>query len=361
MKIVPIIKTVGVACNLKCTYCWFNPLDQSTVHLMSNDVLHNLVQGYAEADESGRYQFIWHGGEPLMAGRGYFEEAIRLQRHYMADAKIKNVIQTNATLLDDKWTDFFMENEFKVGVSLDGPKEMHDHFRITPTGKGSHDRVMNNLAGLRKKGMKFAVIATINSRNVDAPDEIFNFFIDNDITSFGFNMVYEKDPTGKPFSFSVTNEQYATFQNRIFDLWLNRNDSRIRIRHIDAILTGMMGKLSRSCIYAGTCDNFINVGSNGDVYPCERLTDAPRLGNIMDAPLKEILASDRYGDHSAMTRALPLDCQQCKYLNACQNGCTHHRDNGKLFFCHGRLDVFRHVEQRLSDLSQSLAPALLRN
>lgn len=268
----------------------------------------------------------------------------------MAGAKIKNVIQTNATLLNEQWVSFFLRHDFRVGVSLDGPKALHDHYRVTINGKGSHDRIMRNLVAARQQGLNFSVIATINHNNVNSADEIFAFFLDNDIRSFGFNMVYEKDSSGQPYEFSVTNEEYGRFQSRIFDLWLERNDPRVKIRHIDSILTGMVGRTASSCIYAGTCSRFINVNSNGDVYPCERLTDAPRLGNLLEAPLVDILSNRPYECHSAMTMALPEDCQRCRYLNVCRNGCTHHRNNGKLYFCEGRLQVFRHIEKRLGGL-----------
>ncbi len=350
MQIVPIIKTVGVACNLKCRYCWFNPLDQSKVHLMPNALLERLVRGYREADRGGSYQFIWHGGEPLMAGRGFYEEALALQGFYMKDVQIKNVLQTNATMLDERWVEFLMGHGFKVGVSLDGPKELHDYYRVTAAGNGSHDWIMRNLKRARELGLKFSVIATINHRNVIYPEEIFEFFVANDITSFGFNMVLERGPDGIPYEFSVSNDEYARFQTRIFDLWLERNDPRIRIRHVDAILTGMVGHHSKSCIYGGTCQRFINVNSNGDVYPCERLTDSPRLGNLWDQELIAILGSAPYASHCAMTTTLPDDCQRCRYLSVCRNGCTHHRVQGKLYFCRARLEVFRHVEQQLSGL-----------
>lgn len=348
MRIVPIIKTVGVACNLKCRYCWFNPLDQSKVELMPLDLLEKLVRDYAEADDSGSYQFIWHGGEPLMAGRSFFDAALRFQRHYMANAPIKNVIQTNGTMLNDDWSAFFIENRFGVGISLDGPKWMHDANRVTPRGDGSHDRVMCNLVRARERGLRLSVIATINKVNVGSPEEIFRFFIDHGIRSFGFNMVYERDSDGQPLPFSVSNEEYAQFQTKIFDLWLAEDNSRIRIRHIDSIVKGMLGLPVKSCIYAGSCQRFLNIGSDGDVYPCERLTTAPKLGSLYQSSLGEIVRSEPYRKHAHMTEHLAKDCQSCRFLNVCRNGCTHHRVHGKLYFCEGRKAVFRHIEAAIA-------------
>lgn len=343
-RIVPIIKTVGVACNLKCRYCWFNPLDQSKVQRMPGDLLEKLICDYAEADTSGRYQFIWHGGEPLMAGIGFFQRAVELQRRIMSGAHIKNVIQTNGTMLSSRWTEFFLEHGFKVGVSVDGPKVFHDAYRITPKGEGSHDRIMANLVKARQQGLKLSVIATINAANVEAPDQIFDFLVGNGITSFGFNMVFERKSDGTPEPYSVTNEQYAAFQCRIFDRWLALDDRRVRIRHIDSIIQGMAGLPVRSCIYAGTCHRFINVGNNGEVYPCERLTDGNRLGNLYEASLSDIVSSAPYTTHRQMTSQLPAVCQSCRYLKVCRNGCTHHRVRGKLFFCEARKQVFHHIE-----------------
>lgn len=355
MRIVPIIKTVGVACNLKCKYCWFNPLDQSKVQLMPLDLLEKLVRDYAATDDSGCFQFIWHGGEPLMAGRQYFEAALSFQEQFMPSLPVKNVIQTNGTMLDEGWVKFFLRYGFKVGVSIDGPKEFHDANRVTPRGAGSHDRIMKNLVAARSAGLKVSVIATINKANVHSPEELFRFFVDNGITSFGFNMVFERDRAGSPLPFSVTNEEYNAFQNRIFDLWLAEDNRQIRVRHIDNIIQGMLGLPVRSCIYAGTCQRFLNINSNGDVFPCERLTDAAKLGNLYDSSLAEILKAQPYRNHSTSTTELPEDCRSCRFLSVCRNGCTHHRVNGKLYFCEGRKAVFRHIELALDRLSK---PAL---
>jgi uncharacterized protein len=345
-----------VACNLKCKYCWFNPLDQSKVELMPPELLEKLVQDYARADDSGSYQFIWHGGEPLMAGRQFFETALELQEKYMPDSPVKNVIQTNGTMLTQEWASFFAEHKFKVGVSIDGPKELHDSNRITPRGLGSHERIMENLVRARELGLRFSVIATISKANVECPDQIFRFFADNAITSFGFNMVFELDPSGKPMPYSISNDEYANFQNQIFDLWLLEDDSRIRVRHIDSIIHGMLGLPVRSCIYAGTCERFLSISSNGDVYPCERLTDSARLGNLYEKSMSAIVASAEYGRHSQMTRALPQDCQECRFLRICRNGCTHHRTSGKLYFCEGRKAVFTHIEKALGHMAAPRSP-----
>jgi len=348
VRIVPIIKTVGVACNLKCRYCWFNPLDQSKVERMPPALLEKLVRDYAEADDCGSYQFIWHGGEPLMAGIDFFRTALAFQGRYMGGAKVKNVIQTNGTMLTPKWVKFFLDAGFKVGVSLDGPREFHDAFRVTPRGAGSHDRIMKNLVSARELGLKFSVIATVNKANVGAPDDLFDFFVANGINSFGFNMVFETDSDGIPMPFSISTEDYAEFQCRIFDRWLERDDPKLRIRHIDSIVGGMLGVPVRSCIYAGTCQRFLNINSDGDVYPCERLTKAERLGNLHESSLGEIVRAKPYHAHCAMTNDLPSDCKSCRFLNVCRNGCTHHRIDGKLYFCEGRKRVFCHIESALS-------------
>lgn len=348
MRIVPIIKPVGVACNLKCRYCWFNPLNQSQAAPMSLALLEKIVHDYAEADSTGSYQFIWHGGEPLMAGRDFYEGAIKFQKRYMSAFPVKNAIQTNATILTSQWTEFFLRNGFKVGVSLDGPKALHDANRVTLRGAGTHDRIMANVVSARKQGLRFSVIATINKANVSSPEEIFRFFVDNGITSFGFNMVFERSENGSPTLLSISNEEYAAFQNRIFDLWLAEDSSRIRVRHIDSIVGGMLGLPVKSCIYAGTCQRFISINSNGDVYPCERLTAAPRLGNLNESSLPEIVGARRYRRHVRRTTTLPAECRSCKYLTICRNGCTHHRVEGRLFFCEGRKAVFQHMEVAVS-------------
>jgi uncharacterized protein len=150
--------------------------------------------------------------------------------------------------------------------------------------------------------------------------------------------------------FSISNNEYAAFQCRIFDRWISLNDPGVRIRHIDSIVRGLFGAPVRSCIYAGTCQRFINVGSNGDVFPCERLTTAVRLGNLYESTLSDILRQLPYREHAATTQELPSECRQCRYLNVCRNGCTHHRVSGKLYFCKARLQVFRHIEGALKGI-----------
>jgi uncharacterized protein len=295
-----------------------------------------------------------------MAGVSFFEAALKFQGRYLSGARVKNVIQTNGTMLSPNWVTFLLEHDFKVGVSLDGPKALHDAQRVTPRGDGSHDRIMANLVRARQLGLRFSVIATVNQANVHAPDEIFQFFLEHGFTSFGFNMVYECGPDGRPTDFSISNAEYADFQRRIFDLWLARNDRRVRIRHIDSIVQGLLGLPSRSCIYAGTCQRFISINSNGDIFPCERLTEAPRLGNLYEARLGQILQARPYSDHVTMTEQLPMDCRSCRFLNICRNGCTHHRTRGKLYFCEGRKAVFRHIESAIEKVtSQAGAGSLM--
>lgn len=350
MRIVPIIKPVGVACNLRCRYCWFHPLDQSRTAPMSLALLEKLVRDDAEADNTGSYQFIWHGGEPLMAGRAFYEAAIEFQKLFMSGFPVKNVIQTNATMLTGRWAEFFLRNGFKVGVSLDGPRALHDANRVTSRGAGTHDRIMSNLVRAREQGLRFSAIATINKANVSSPDDIFRFFVDHGITSFGFNMVFERSQDGSSTPLSITNEEYAAFQNRIFDLWLAEDSSRIRVRHIDSIVGGMLGLPVKSCIYAGTCQRFVSISSNGDVYPCERLTAAPRLGNLFESSLAEIVGARPYRRHVRRTTTLPAECRSCKYLAICRNGCNHHRVDRRLYFCEGRKAVFEHVKAALSQI-----------
>lgn len=214
---------------------------------------------------------------------------------------------------------------------------------------------MANLVRARKQGLRFSAIATINKANVSSPEEIFRFFVDHGITSFGFNMVFERGLHGSPTPLSISNEEYAAFQTRIFDLWLAEDSSRLRVRHIDNIVRGMLGLPVKSCIYAGTCQRFVSIHSNGDVYPCERLTEAPRLGNLYESSLSEIVGAKPYRQHARRTAVLPAECRSCRYLAICRNGCTHHRVDGRLYFCEGRKAVFQHMEAALSRITKASA------
>ena len=345
-SITLIIRIVGEGCNLKCGYCWFRNHDQSSPIVMSYNVVERVISEASLLDQPS-YTFVWLGGEPLLAGVDFFHHIDDCQKQFLKGKKIRNRIQTNALSLDDRWINFLLYSTFKIGISIDGPKDIHDHYRIDADGKGSFGRVYENLKKCQAAGIKFGAIATITNVGVQQPERIFDFFVDNGIKGFGLNFVYEVEQE-KPLPFSVTVDHYAEFMIRIFDMWMEADDANLRIREIDNFLVGLFGGRPRGCMFNGSCGNFFSVGINGEIFPCERLPEQTLFGNLIDTSLQSCLASPEYHQHKKEVGTLPAQCNNCRWLNACRGGCTHYRNNGNPIFCSGNKKIFQHIANRLN-------------
>lgn len=348
--LTPIIKVVGDYCNNRCGYCFYHGLDQSNRKVMSFEVLESFIRQHAEL-VSGNLSFIWHGGEPLLAGQDFFEEVIRLQRSLVSHNRLlRNSIQTNATLITHKWATFFKKNNFGVGVSLDGGEESHDRFRVTHTGKGTFDKTIRGVKILQEHGIKLSVIQTLTQANACRAKKDFQFFTDDIcLNSFGVNPFLDLSGSNKHMKGqSLSNAVLTRIMKSYIDLWLKEDDEELRVREIDAYLAGLYGKRACNCSFNGSCHSFYTVGYDGQIYPCDRLSGSDEFcfGSLADQTLKEIFYSVKWQDFIKRTRQLPDDCVACKWKDACNNGCTSHRVggiDGKYFFCQSRKEVFAHL------------------
>ena len=356
---VPIIKVVGDFCNLKCRYCFYNTRDQLTRTVMSEELLEKFLGEYLELF-SGHLLFIWHGGEPLLAGLPFFQRVLGLQGKYLKEGQtIRNAIQTNATLIDDKWAEFFRTHGFKVGVSLDGDKESHDHFRLNHGGDGSFDHVMRGIKVLRRHGIEPGIIQTLARDNTVHAREDFNFFANIlGVKRWGVNDFFDVNAVNQAMlSQSITNEDLTNFLKTYIDMWLAQDDGALQIREIENFLAGILGKRASSCTFNGECTRYFCLGHDGKVYPCDRLLNRSELlfDDLASQSLLGVLNSPARLKYTEDVNALHPDCASCEWQRACHNGCTANRVGGvrgKYYFCETRKMTFRYLKDKLEEYKQ---------
>jgi uncharacterized protein len=349
---VPIIKVVGNFCNLRCNYCFYHENDQSKPTIMKYDLLEKFIIEYLELF-SGRINFIWHGGEPLLAGISFFERVIDLQKKYVKEKHIiRNSIQTNATLINVEWAKFFKNNKFKVGISIDGDKRSHNNFRKDKKGAGSFDRVIKGIRTLQEYNVKLGFIQTLTTANITNLNDDFDFFVDSlGVQSWGINHYFISDKNnGSDLSKQqITNTELIDYLKSCVDLWLAENDPKLRLREIDNYIAGVIGKTSNSCSFNGSCTAYFCLDYDGKIYPCDRFSgqDNFLFGDFSKQSLFEILNGDMRLKYAKDVNTVPIDCLTCKWQQFCNNGCTHYRVNnikGKYYFCETRKNLFNYLE-----------------
>ena len=320
----PIIKPVNGICNLSCLYCYTSRLKEYVVrNRMSSKMLKAAINFFCRDQDD--IEFIWHGGEPLLAGLEFYREAVKIQRTWEKQGKkIKNFLQTNAILITSEWVRFFAENNFLVGVSLDGPKEFHDQVRRYPTGKGSYNEVMKGIDLLRQAGIFNGVICGISTANHGFPKEIFNFFLAENIKNLKFARVKSIGHCDNAVSSLVISPaQYADFMIAIFDLWLGLDDPEIEIRDIQSVVNLILGGNKRECIYMGQCDQFVTVYSDGSIYGCDSFpkTDDLCFGSVFDEPTV-VRSNSRLQTFRELLEKRKGFCRVCDWYFICKGGCA---------------------------------------
>ena len=319
----PIIKPVNGLCNLSCSYCYTSGLKEYVVkYRMRTETLKAVIDFFCR--DQDEVEFIWHGGEPLLAGLEFYRQAIGFQRRWEQQGKkITNFLQTNATLITPELTHFFSENDFLVGVSLDGPKELHDQVRRYSTGKGSYDDVMRGIGLLRQAGIFNGIICGISAVNHRLPKEIFNFFITGNMKKLKFARVKSIGHCNDVSSLVVSPEQYTDFMIAIFDLWLELDDPDVEIRDIQSVISLILGGNKRECIYMGQCDQFVTIYSDGSIYGCDSFpkTDALYFGSVLDEPVV-VRSNPCLQDFRELLERRKERCQTCDWYFICKGGCA---------------------------------------
>jgi uncharacterized protein len=385
-----VAKPVGPACNLDCEYCFY--LEKQALFAahersrMSDDVLQAFITGYISSQPTPVVEFVWQGGEPTLLGLEFFRRVIELQKPYLRQKTIKNSLQTNGTLLNDAWCRFLKSHDFMVGISMDGPKEIHDRYRRDRKGGGTFDEVLRGLRLLQKHQVEYNVLAAVARETAARPLEVYRFFKDAGVEFIQFTPIIERlagedearlglrlaapaaldraDETAAVAPWSVPPEAYGDFLNAVFDEWVRHDVGRTFVMNFEWALCAWGGIPAGVCVHAPECGRSLVIEHNGDVFACDHFVyPRYRLGNIMTETLPAMVAASlRSGFGLAKASALPDCCRECDVLAACRGGCPKHRFTGTLrdepglnYLCEGYRKFFRHSRKYLRGIVQLLA------
>lgn len=366
-RIHVLAKPTGAICNLACSYCFFlakEALYPGSRFRMSDEVLENYIRQLIAAHRSSQVTVAWQGGEPTLMGIDFYKRAIELQEKYRKPGMVfENTMQTNGTLLDDKWCRFFKENNFLIGISIDGPCELHDAYRVDKKGNGTFDQVMKGLRLLQKHGVEYNVLTTVNRVNADYPLEVYRFLRDEagtdwiqfipvvERTNGGECTIYQRGDTVSDHS--VKPDQFGSFLIHIFDEWVRNDVGKVFVQTFEASARRWLGLPSGMCVFEETCGIGLALEHNGDLYSCDHLVEPDYLlGNIMKKEISELAASEKqYRFGQDKRDALPQVCRECNVLFACQGECPKNRflttsagENGLNYLCKGWKAFFHHID-----------------
>ncbi len=368
-------KPRGAICNLDCRYCFYQDkvaLYEGTGFRMSDETSEVYVRQRFESARGGLAEFAWQGGEPTLMGLPFFERVVELQeKHCPPGTEFTNGIQTNGVLLDDDWCRFLVEHDFLVGLSLDGPRELHDAHRVDKRGRPSFDRVMNALGLLQQHGTEFNVLATVNDVTGDHPLEVYHFLRDEaGVEYIQFIPIVERgeDAEATVTGSSVGSRQYGDFLIAVFDEWVREDVGKVFVQIFDVALAAYAGLPSPLCSFSETCGTAMALEHNGDLYSCDHFVGPSNLlGNITVTPMAELArspAQTRFGLDKRDT--LPQDCLDCSVRIACAGGCPKNRfvatgDEGRPlnYLCPSYEAFFSHVRhpmELMADLLHRGAP-----
>ncbi|RGU96885.1 anaerobic sulfatase-maturation protein [Segatella copri] len=377
-----MLKPAGAHCNLACKYCYYlekNKLYPTAQrHLMSDEMLEQFTREYIEAQTMNQVLFTWHGGEPLLRSIDFYRKALSLQQKYAGGRRIDNVIQTNGTLLTDEWCEFFAQNHWLVGISIDGPQPDHDHYRLTAAGKPSWKKVMQGIKLLKKHGVEWNAMAVVNAYNANHPLEFYRFFKENGCQFLQFTPIVERqtrhedgrtlaslaDKDEIPLSeASVAPEQWGYFLCAIFDEWVRKDVGKIFVEIFDCTLANWMGVSPGICAYSKECGHAGVMEHNGDVYSCDHFVFPEyKLGNIRDHSLIDMLYGEQQQEFSRLKHSsLPRQCKECDMEFACHGECPKNRfmkdkygDSGLNYLCPGYYHYYQHVAPYMDYMKQEL-------
>jgi uncharacterized protein len=360
-----LIKPTSADCNLRCQYCFY--LDRSSLypesarHRMSGAVLEKMIAGYMATDQP-QYAFSWQGGEPCLMGVDFFRQVTRLQQKYGRRGSIvANSLQTNATLIDDELAAHLAQFKFLVGVSLDGPREVHDHFRTTASGRGTHAAVLKGIECLKRHRVEFNILNLVTAANAKKGKEIYRYLTGLGCYYHQYIPCVEFDEKGEPLPFSVSGEEWGEFLCGIFDEWYQSDTRKVSVRLFDSVLNFMVNGVYNICHLGGHCSQYFVVEHNGDVYPCDFFVEAARkLGNIAANPWDELLQSSAYRVFGDQKSRWNSRCATCAYLNYCSGDCLKHRFYGSAnpeqtsWLCQGWRQFYEHSLPRFEKLALAL-------
>jgi uncharacterized protein len=369
-----MVKPRGPICNLDCTYCYYlskKKLYPDSDFRMSNQLLETLTRQYIGAQRVREVTFGWQGGEPLLMGLGFFQRAVDLQEKYRKPGmRVVNTVQTNGALLEDAWCRFFSEHDFLVGLSLDGPRELHDVYRVDKRGRGTFDRVIKGLALLKRHQVEFNILTCVHALNAEHPLEVYRFLRDEVGASFvQFIPIVERDnDTGfqkgtEVTDRSLTGRQYGDFLIEVFDEWVTHDVGQMFVQIFDVALAAWLGRPPGLCVFEETCDQALALEHNGDLYACDHFVEPQyRLGNIQETPLAQLAGSRRQRRFGLNKRdALPSCCRECDVRFVCNGGCPKNRllptgegEPRLNHLCEGYKAFFTHIDRPMRMMAAAL-------
>lgn len=373
-----MLKPAGSLCNLDCSYCYYTEkrrlYGQEGRQVMADDVLETFVRQYIEAQTMPEVLFTWHGGEPLMRPISFYKKALELQRRYARGRHIDNCIQTNGTLLNDEWCAFFRENNFLVGLSVDGPQALHDEYRRSRTGRPSWRDAMRGIRLLQKHDVEWNAMAVVNRLNAEHPLEFYRFFKEIGCQYLQFTPIVERHVSRQDglrlapgltawtddeqeaqrmvTSWSVTPAQWGRFLCTLYDEWVRSDVGKVFVQLFDATLANWAGVAPGLCSVSSMCGHAAVMEYNGDVYACDHFVFPEyRLGNIRRLSLTEMMYGERQRSFARMKHdTLPRQCRECRFLFACHGECPknrflrdHYGEKGLNYLCSGYRQFFNHV------------------
>lgn len=362
-------KPRGAVCNLSCAYCFYLPkeaLYPGSRSRMSDELLALFVRQHIEAHRAPEVTFTWQGGEPTLMGLDFFRRAVELQQRFRGPGtQIRNALQTNGTTLDNEWCRFFRENEFLVGVSLDGPRPVHDAFRADGGGASTFDRVMAAIGLLRRHEVDFNILACVHAASAGRGLPVYRFLRDEvraPVVQF-IPIVERRADGGVVTERSITGKQYGEFLIDVFDEWVRHDVGRAFVQIFDVALGIWFGQPSTLCVFAECCGDALALEHGGDLFSCDHFVEPRhRLGNITETPLARLVASAQqhvFGE--AKRDGLPRYCRECHVRFACNGGCPKDRvlttpdgEPGLNFLCEGFRSFFEHVDGPMRAMAELL-------
>ena len=388
-----VTKPMGPMCNLACEYCFYIEkkalFGEGQNFRMSDDVLTSFVKDYIASQPTPVVEFVWQGGEPTLMGLDFFKKVVHKQKPFARKKIIRNSLQTNGTLLTDKWCAFLKKNNFMVGISLDGPQDIHDTYRRNRAGKGTFDDVMRGLKLLQKHGVEYNVLACVARETAKRPLEVYRFLKSEGVEFIQFTPVIERFPDemskasglhlAGPASLDKEDQQvqvtpwtlvpqdYADFLIAIYEDWVRHDVGSVFIMNFEWALNAWIGNPSPVCIHAEQCGRAVVIEHNGDVYACDHFVYQPYLlGNITHDTLAHMVDKSLHTGFGIMKEtALPTLCKDCPVLKACRGGCPKQRfkkspygEPGLHYLCEGYKKFLLHIRKYLSAMATLLENGL---
>lgn len=373
-------KPVGAFCNLNCTYCFYlekqSFYETNKMEVMSDTILEQFISNYLDMNKNQpEVQFVWQGGEPMLAGLGFYKKVVKLQKQYGGDQSILNSLQTNGVELNDEWCEFLKEHKFHVGISIDGGADITGIHRVNKGNKSMFEDIMRGIRFLQKYNIPFTALACVTRDSCEKPLEVYNFFKDNGIHHMQFTPVVErvaseeeqeiglthsspqniqKDSSEYVTEWSVPEGKYGDFLNAIYDEWVSKDVGSIIVQNFEWSLASWMGLSSNVCIFTSDCSGTLIIEHNGDVYDCDHyMYPENLLGNIMETSIVTMANSQQQVEFGCNKGKVSERCRNCEVFFACQGECPRHRfvwneEAGEYesYLCADYKKHFRHIHPK---------------